>query len=348
MRVLRAVLAAAGVLFIVAPAPAAAQSTAAAQRALRSSLGTGLKRAGGATGAYAVDMNTGRVLFSVAPGVGRIPASVEKLYTTATALQRFGANGTLTTRVLGVGTMDAGGGWHGTLYLKGGGDPTFGADFFDRQHYGAAGATMQRLVSNLIAGTGITSVQGPIVGDESIFDSLRGTPATGYVPRTVSEGLLSGLAYDRGYSNLQGTVFQRRPATVAAQQFAIALRAAGVKVPSTTRVYTGLAPPTARQLTAVHSPRMATLIALANTPSDNFVAEMLLKDLGARFGGRGTTAAGAAVVRAQLASALNIHPRIYDGSGLSRADSTTPRQVVALLQQMSSNPDFVNSLAVGA
>ena len=43
-------------------------------------------------------------------------------------------------------------------------------------------------------------------------------------------------------------------------------------------------------------------------PSDNFFAETLVKDLGARFGGAGTTAAGAAVVRRTIASLLGIPP----------------------------------------
>ena len=37
---------------------------------------------------------------------------------------------------------------------------------------------------------------------------------------------------------------------------------------------------------------MRDLIRLTNVPSDNFLAEMLLKDLGAEFAGAGTTAAG--------------------------------------------------------
>ena len=139
-----------------------------------------------------VDLNTGTTLFSASPGTPRLPASVEKLYTTSTALLRFGANATLTTRVFGVGSVDSTGAWHGTLYLKGGGDPTFGAAFFDRQAYGGAGATMQRLVTNLKRETGITSVHGPIVGDESYFDSVRGTPATGTPPRPSSRASLSG------------------------------------------------------------------------------------------------------------------------------------------------------------
>jgi serine-type D-Ala-D-Ala carboxypeptidase/endopeptidase (penicillin-binding protein 4) len=345
MRVFLAVAAITGLLLALVATAAGAQSTAAAQRTLRKSLTREIRGARGATGAYVLDLNTGRPLYSAAARAGRLPASVEKLYTTATALLRFGPNATLTTNVLGVGSLDAGGAWHGTMYLRGGGDPTFGAAFFDRQAYGA-GATIQRLVTNLINQTGITSVHGAIVGDESYFDSIRGTPATGFAPSGYVEGELSGLAYDRGFSNLQGTVFQTHPARVAAQQFATALRKAHVAVPSGTPVRTGATPAGAQLLSAVNSPRMATLIQLANTPSDNFVAEMLLKGLGARFGGRGSTAAGAAVVRAQLAESFGIHPRLNDGSGLSRADSTTARQVVAALQGLASNQDFVGSLSV--
>jgi serine-type D-Ala-D-Ala carboxypeptidase/endopeptidase (penicillin-binding protein 4) len=96
----------------------------------------------------------------------------------------------------------------------------------------------------------------------------------------------------------------------------------------------------------VHSPRMATLVALTNAPSDNFFAETLLKDLGARFGGGGTTANGAAVVRTVVASAFGLHPRFDDGSGLSRYDRTTPFQVVSLLRQQAANASFTSSLAV--
>jgi D-alanyl-D-alanine carboxypeptidase/D-alanyl-D-alanine-endopeptidase (penicillin-binding protein 4) len=91
---------------------------------------------------------------------------------------------------------------------------------------------------------------------------------------------------------------------------------------------------------------MATLIALTNTPSDNYFAETLLKDIGARLGGAGTTAAGAAVVRNEMLSKFAISPRLDDGSGLSRYDSTTPQQIVDVLQGLATNTAFTNSLAV--
>jgi D-alanyl-D-alanine carboxypeptidase/D-alanyl-D-alanine-endopeptidase (penicillin-binding protein 4) len=341
-----ATIAAAAVL-ATAPLEAVGRSaaaTAASQRTLRNALNHALGAAGGASGAYVVDLKTGKPLFSAAARAARVPASVEKLYTTSTALLRFGGGATLSTSVLGQGTLDGGGGWHGTLYLKGGGDPTFGSASFDRSSYGG-GATIQRLVSSLVRSEGLTSLHGRVVGDESYFDSVRGTPATGMVFSPYLEGVMSGLAYDRGLADEQGTSYQNHPALFAAQQFASALRAAGVRVPAATGILSGRTPASAGRLATVNSPRLATLIRLTNTPSDNYLAEMLLKGLGARFGGSGSTAAGAAVVRARMSS-FGIHPHLDDGSGLSRDDTTSPRQVVTLLRQMAGNHDFVSSLAI--
>ena len=48
-----------------------------------------------------------------------------------------------------------------------------------------------------------------------------------------------------------------------------------------------------------------------------------------------------------MTSKFGITPRLNDGSGLSRFDVTSPSQLVMLLRQMQSNPDFVSSLAIG-
>jgi serine-type D-Ala-D-Ala carboxypeptidase/endopeptidase (penicillin-binding protein 4) len=339
-RWLLAALASASALIGV-PSPAAAQPLQSLQNAMRA----GLRSAGAATGAYVVDLTTGQTLYSARSGTGRLPASVEKLYTTSTALARFGANATLKTAVRATGSLDANGIWHGILYLKGAGDPTFGSASYDHFAYGA-GATIQRLVTNLIRQNGIKAFRGAVVGDESTFDSLRGTPATGYGFSSYVEGALSGLAYDRGFADEQGSSIQTNPPLFAAQRFVDALRAAGVQVPHGTHTRSGRAPSSSRLLATVNSPRMSTLVRLTNTPSDNFFAEMLLKDLGARFGHRGSSAAGAGAVRAQLASSFGIHPRLEDGSGLSRNDFTSPHDVVTLLSTLANNQPFVDSLAV--
>ena len=325
------------------PSPPTA-ATVKANRALDGSLNLGMRQAGRFSGAYVVDLSANRVLYAKNANTGRLPASVEKLYTTTTVLQRFGPSATLTTSVLGSGTQ-AGGTFTGTLYLRGGGDPTFGSSTFDSANYGT-GATIQQLVSALQTATGITALNGNVMADETMFDSDRGTPATGNEPSIDTEGELSALAYNRGWANSIGTVYFKHPAVQAGQELVAALKAAGIRVPRHVKVTAGRTPQDATTLASVHSPPMATLVSLTNTPSDNFFAEMLIKDLGARFGSGGTTAAGAAVVQAQMVKSFDIHPRLNDGSGLSRSDLTTPVQVVTLLRAMAADAQFTASLAV--
>lgn len=282
-------------------------------------LGHQMRWLGGASSAYAIDLNTHRVVFAWRPNIRRNPASVEKLYTTSTALIRMGPGATFTTQVLGTGTLDSAGVFRGNLWLKGDGDPMLTT------------AEVSSLASQLRAAH-IRSVHGRVLGDGSIFDSLPGSYETG--GRLDSEiGALGGLSVDHGWTS-HG--FQSNTALYAAQRLAVALRRqAHVRV--TGRTGTGTAPAGARTLATFTSAPLSQIVALTNQPSDNYAAETLLKDLGARFGGAGSTAAGAAVVRAE-ARHLGLHPQIVDGSGLSRTDRTSPRDVVRLLWSMERSP----------
>jgi D-alanyl-D-alanine carboxypeptidase/D-alanyl-D-alanine-endopeptidase (penicillin-binding protein 4) len=345
MRRLLVTLGATAILLGAGAGAAAAQAQPVpAQQALTNALRNDMGQEGAYSGAYVLDLTTGQPLFSSAANVPRLPASIEKLYTTATALLRFGPSATFTTSLLGTGYRGRLGRWVGTLYLRGGGDPTFGSAGFDYRNYGAGG-TVQRLVASLVSGAHITGLMGRILGDASYFDPAPGTSRSGFQFDPDIEGSLSALAFNRGLL-AGGNVGVSNPPAYAAQQLAAAMRGAHLAVPKRAKVGSGQTPANAGLLAVVHSPSIARLIALTNTPSDNFFAEMLLKDIGARFGGAGTTAAGAAVVRALLASKFGIHPALVDGSGLSRADATTPLQVVRLLSQMIGNPYFVGSLAV--
>jgi D-alanyl-D-alanine carboxypeptidase/D-alanyl-D-alanine-endopeptidase (penicillin-binding protein 4) len=344
MRRLIAVAVAVGAALLAAPALAA---TAASQvSALRKTFAKTLNAGGGSNGALVVDMTTGQTLYSYDAGTGRLPASNEKIYTTSTALLKYGADATLQTTIYGAGSLQGDGTFDGNLYLHGGGDPSFGSTTFDNSFYGknATHATMQSLAAQ-IADRGIKSIHGNVYGDGSYLDAAQGTAPYHFKASFDLGSPLSALDYDRGWTNAKGDAFQANPPLYATQQLVFALRAAGVKVPKN-HAFTGKTPSQAQTLASVSSPPMSTMIALTNTPSDNFFAETLIKDLGARFGARGSTAAGAAVVRAEAASEFGIHPKIYDGSGLSYSDYSSPVDIVTVLEKMAADKSFVDSLAV--
>ena len=115
------------------PARAALLATAAPAahaldaNALRATLSREMLRGGFPfAGAYVRDLDTGTALYAHKEDVARPPASVEKLYTTSTALLRFGAATRFHTQVVATGTLDSQGVWRGDLYLRGAGDPTLG------------------------------------------------------------------------------------------------------------------------------------------------------------------------------------------------------------------------------
>ena len=301
---------------------------------LQADLSGQLARAGPADGAYVYDLSAKQPLFSERAATLRPPASVEKLYTATTALERMGASARLSTTVLGVGQLAPGGVWEGSLYLRGGGDPTFGSTSFIHRHYGGVGASISTLVYQLVRSEGIRRVTGSIEGDESYFDSLRGEPSSDYAPDPFLEGTLSALAFNRGETGSERG--PHAPAAYAARALRGALAADGVSVRGRSGAAT--TPAGAVQLAQVQSPTTAQLLGLMLPPSDNFFAEMLVKGLGARFGGAGTTAAGAAVVSMTISELLGIHPQVVDGSGLSEADRTSPYQVADLLVELQPTP----------
>jgi D-alanyl-D-alanine carboxypeptidase/D-alanyl-D-alanine-endopeptidase (penicillin-binding protein 4) len=305
-------------LAVLAPVAAAAGRAETAR-----ALGAQMRWAGPSSGAIAVDLDSGRTIYSLRADTQRMPASVQKLYTSVAALRRLGPAGRLSTRVLAEEAPDDRGVVDGDLYLRGSGDPTFDAIDSGR-------------LAQQVADAGIVAVTGRVRGDESAFDLRRGVPSSGF--RLTSEvGPLSALTFNRGRSGRSSPFWQRRPARFAAAAFSKQLRALAVRVRRPAA--TGSTPEDAPLVTEWRSPPVADLVRLMNPPSDNFMAETLIKVLG------GSTAAGAGVVREEL-GALGIAPQVIDGSGLSRSDRTSPREVVTMLREMDGDASFTGSLAV--
>jgi D-alanyl-D-alanine carboxypeptidase/D-alanyl-D-alanine-endopeptidase (penicillin-binding protein 4) len=301
-----------------------------------------LVRGGGAaSGLLAIDGETGRPLCSRAAKRRRPLASNMKLFTTATALARIGPRARIETTVEADGAVDPNGVLRGSLYLVGGGDPALGTPTFYKRYLGGLGTNLLRLKAQ-IREAGVEAITGRLYADDSVFDRLRGVADSGYATSPYI-GPLSGLAFNSGFA---GGGFSSDPARTAARTLARSLRAAGVRLPA--RVGRDTAPPYARTIATVKSPPLTEIVDTTNVHSDNFFAEMLLKLLGSRYGGAGTTAAGAQVVE-RFARGHGSGLHAVDGSGLTRSNAASPREVVRLLQAMLENhagEEFVQDLAL--
>jgi serine-type D-Ala-D-Ala carboxypeptidase/endopeptidase (penicillin-binding protein 4) len=275
----------------------------------------------GASGAAVLDLETGEAVYAHNASLSLLPASNEKLAVTYAALTALGPAFTIETTVLGDGEL-SGSLWQGDLVLKGYGDPSLSvADL--------------RSLARQVRAEGIRRVAGRVLGDESWFDSRRTAPgwkAAFYIRESPP---LSALIVERG---LVGRYTSGDPALAAAQLFRAELVRAGVQVGGAAAH--GVAGDDALLLASVDSPPLSKLVRWMDQVSDNFVAEMLLKELGAVQGSRGTTAQGVGVVTGLLAQAgvPMDGVRIVDGSGLSLLDRMTANALVGLLSAMWNDP----------
>ncbi len=297
---------------------------------LQASLNRALRAGGPATGALVYDLDARRALFAQRASIRRPPASVEKLYTTVALLRRLGPDLRLHTSVLGTGHL-RNGTWHGSLYLRGGGDPTFGDSGFNRVWNQSQGPTPNQLVAQLRR-RGLRRVTGPVFADESLFDRRRGGLMTGFKADIPDfGGQLSALTYDHG------TVTKRlSPALFAVHELALTMRGAGISVRAAP--HTRSTPAHAHLLALVNSPPMGAMTRLMDVPSDDLFAELFTKQLGVLFGHAASIPAGAAVIRQTIGDFYGLHPTILDGSGLSRNDRSSPAQIVALLRDVWHTP----------
>jgi D-alanyl-D-alanine carboxypeptidase/D-alanyl-D-alanine-endopeptidase (penicillin-binding protein 4) len=300
----------------------AERASAAGPEAAASRLSVLVRSAGGASGAWIYDVDAGRRLGAWNSSTPRAPASVEKLLTTGTAFDRLGPDVTIETTALATGTL-VNGVLDGNLYVQGHGDPSFG--------YAQLAA-----LARAIAATGIVEITGRVLGDESFFDLRRGGPASGFAT-SYWVGPLSALSLNGGRQAPYGHGFQRAPARFVAERLDARLEALGVTTGRAPRA--GTAPAGASTVALVSSPPLAALVRHMNTVSDNYYAETLIKGLGARFGGAGTTGAGAAVVRA-FERRHGFTSRVVDGSGLSRGNAVAPRSIGRLLVDAVRTPWF--------
>src|SRR4051812_46032606 len=162
-------------VFAAILSPVAGTASAAS---LKTNLRRAMAGAGSSSGAFVMDAASGKTIFSRRGTTPRILASNTKRFTSAAVLGRYGRSSSLATTLIGSGSLQPNGSWKGNLYLRGGGDPTFGSGSFARGTYGSS-ASVEALADQLDKG-GFTAGPGGGGGDEWSFGLLAGGPAPGF------------------------------------------------------------------------------------------------------------------------------------------------------------------------
>ncbi|HXG23976.1 MAG TPA: D-alanyl-D-alanine carboxypeptidase/D-alanyl-D-alanine-endopeptidase, partial [Chthonomonadales bacterium] len=115
---------------------------------------------GGIQGVIVQSLADGSIWYERNPHLLLLPASNQKLFTSAAALHLLGPDWRYLTPLLRYGRVDRKGTLHGNLYLKGSGDPSLS----DKDLY-----TFVQAVHR----AGIRRIRGRVIGDESRFDRRR-------------------------------------------------------------------------------------------------------------------------------------------------------------------------------
>ena len=280
-------------------------------------------------GIKVVAVETGEVVYEKNPLKLHHPASTTKLFTAATALAKLGADYQFETTVYV--DADADTQVVGDIYLKGRADPVLQP------------LDIMKLVDTLLE-TGLKSIQGDIVVDTTYLDTVREGPGWMWDDRPLRISALS----IRQIEPAPGT---RSRALACGYLLKNELIEKGIEM--TGDVVPGTVPLEARTVAKHLSPPLANIIKLMNKPSDNWIAELLFKTIGAEVMGEpGTWQKGRDAVNEFLEEITGEPPahRFVDGSGLSRYNLLNAELLTKLLVYMHQNfelmPEYLASFPI--
>jgi serine-type D-Ala-D-Ala carboxypeptidase/endopeptidase (penicillin-binding protein 4) len=269
---------------------------------------------------------SGRLLADVNGTRSRVPASNQKLVSTAFALDRLGPEFRLNTQLWRLGD--------GTLRLTGQGDPDLALPH------------LQRFAQLALRSGGSTGASGTVVRLQVAEEPKQAWWPQGwnYADRAYAYGApitrlaITSNAIDDAVTNPISRLQTLLKRTAAQQGGDIQMSLVPAEQPL---------PANAVLLHEEPSTSMEGLLSLANAESHNFTAEVLLRS------GSGTWDLPEAVRRQSVWLSQQGLPmqgvRIADGSGLDRTNRLTSRFLTALLLRMDQHPygrTYVSSMAI--
>lgn len=368
-------------------------------------------------GFYAIDLTTNKIIAGLSPNTSLVPASTNKLVTTASALEILGQQTRFSTQILYTGKLDTlKRVLYGDIIIKGGGDPCLGSYRYEKYYEGFINNWASK-----IKALKIDSITGRVIADASYFthqmipstwiwgdlgnyygsgpnglsiyenmcrvefhsgkkqgDTTYVSCVNPYIPelnidnKVVSmdikkdESYFYGAPYDP-YRMVKGGIpinkkeFEVKssipdPALLTAFELDMELRGMGIKIGNvyTTkrRLGVGQLPTKKMQLiTKTYSPKVSSIVKQTNTYSVNLYAEHLLNQIGVKSYKSGDPESGTtAITEFWRKKGIDVDGfYMNDGSGLSRFNVLTARQLVLILRYMKNSdnyPAFYRSLPI--
>lgn len=303
-------------------------------------------------GAYVVAQD-GKVLFEHRADDNFIPASISKVAISAAALKVLGADYRFKTEFFQ--TKD------GCIAVKGYGDPFFVSEEIEAAALGiktrGVGAASCIIVDTSyfapnIATDGASESNDPynalngalIANFNTVFVQRSGSQIVTAEPQTPLTKIARARAMSApaGKQRVNLGADPQQGALYAGELIAAFLNRNGVRVDGDVRL--GGVPPGSRLVyTHISSKRLADVIRSCLEFSTNFIANQLFLVLGAQVhGAPATPDKGVDVLQSFLKRDVGWQrAAMFDGAGLSRKNSVTPKQMVELLKYFEPNKDLL-------
>ena len=331
------------------------------------------------------DPKTRKIVTSFNENDSFVPASTTKLLTTETAMALLGPKFHWVTQLEYAGNIDEAGVLNGNLYIVGSGDPSLGT----RKGGAASYAEITSEFISALAAKGIKKVNGNIVIQTAVFkeNKIPTLPANIVWLERGSYYLPVGTTQNIDPRNEKIIVKQANPfqdekryfyispynrQMVFAEQFnggfvttklpdapsylATAFRTGLIKsgIPVSGTVVTKMVDPNPEEripVTSYKSPNLKDIVYATNQPSDNALAEAILRMVGFQKEGDQTLESGRSAVTEHLRSInFDMNGLNYmDGSGLSKSNNVTPIAQAKFLASLINQPyykDFQESLPI--
>ncbi len=280
-------------------------------------------------GVKVVAVETGEVIYQKNAHKLHHPASTTKLFTAATALAKLGSDYQFETTLYV--DADANTQVIENIYLKGRADPVLQPDDIVQ-------------LADLLLESGVKLIEGDVVVDETYLDTVREGPGWMWDDRPFRMSALS-------IRQIEPDPETRSRALSCGYLLKIELEQKGIEVAG--EVVSGTVPPDARSVAKHLSPPLADILKRMNKPSDNWIAELLFKTIGAEvIGEPGTWRKGRDAINEFLTEIMGEPPphRFVDGSGLSRYNLLNAELLTKLLVYMYQNfelmPEYLASLPI--